>query len=76
MNHLKTKRGDKKKKIVKKDNDAFDLDIINLKSKLKLAHFAYICMFIAILIWGVGLDSHSANKLGNNKQTESIIIIK
>jgi len=50
---------------VKKDNDAFDLDIINLKSKLKLAHFAYICMFIAILIWGVGLDSHSANKLGN-----------
>ena len=50
---------------MKKDNDAFDLDIINLKSKLKLAHFAYICMFIAILIWGVGLDSHSANKLGN-----------
>lgn len=50
---------------MKIDNDAFDLDIINLKSNLKLAHFAYICMFIAILIWGVGLDSHNANKLGN-----------
>lgn len=52
----------KQNKDVSKD---VETDIIRLKSPLKLVHYAWVCMFTSILIWGVGIGSHSASRLGN-----------
>jgi len=44
---------------------SIETEIIRLTSPLKLAHYAWMCMFTSILIWGVGIGSHNASSLGN-----------